>query len=47
MEMIDPLSGDPNLMPAMDPSKMNHIPYDEELEYSSNRNGRVIREIIV
>jgi len=47
--MNDPLNNmtDPNLMPAMDPSNMNHIPYEEEMEYSTNRNGRVIREIIV
>ncbi|CAG2104637.1 unnamed protein product [Medioppia subpectinata] len=50
MEMMnDPISNmnDPNLMPTMDPSNMNHIPYEEEMEYSTNRNGRVIREIIV
>jgi len=47
MEMMsEPMStmGDPNLM---DPSNMNHMPFDEEMEYSTNRNGRVIREIIV
>jgi len=50
MEMMSDsnlLSVDPNLMQNMDPNKVNHIPYEDELEYSSNRNGRVIREIIV
>jgi len=47
--MNDPMANmtDPNLMQAMDPSNMNHIPYEEEMEYSTNRSGRVIREIIV
>lgn len=49
MEMMDPLSGmtDPNLMPAMDPSNMNQMNLEDDMEYSTNRNGRVIREIIV
>lgn len=50
MEMMsEPLSSmaDPNMMSSMDPSNLNHIPFDEEIEYSTNRSGRVIREIIV
>lgn len=46
MEMIHSDATDANLLSAMDPSKMNHMQY-EETDYSSGRNARIIREIIV
>jgi len=47
MGMMGDTTTDPHMLSAMDPNKVAHMVYDEELEYGGNRSGRVIREIIV